>query len=137
MTTMDQHPQPSASCLAVTVYGRACNAKPLKGRQVCWHHAPELAEERAEASRRGGRNKATAARVYAGLPAPIAELLSDLRGVFAETRAGTMAPARAQACASVGRALLATWDLGVTEARLDDLERDVRILEGAPLRSVR
>ena len=125
-TTTDVHPRPS--CVATTVTGQPCRGVPLRSGW-CFAHDPALDVARAAGRAAGGRNRATAARAYTGLPDPVREILDGLREVFAETRAGTIPPARAQAAASVGRAVLSAWDLAVVEDRLDEIEQLARSIE--------
>ena len=130
------HEQPRATCPAVTRSGTPCRGAPL-GAGWCFAHDPALADARAAGRAQGGRNRATAARAFAGLPDPVAEILDGLRDTFAATRAGEIAPARAQALAAVGRAILSAWDLAVVEDRLDDIEAHVAALDARrQLRSI-
>ena len=122
------HDQPRPSCPAVTRSAAACRGTVL-GSGWCFAHDPGLAEARAAGRAQGGRNRATAARAFAGLPDPVAEILDGLRETFAATRAEEIAPARAQALAAVGRAILSAWDLAVVEDRLDEIESHVNALD--------
>lgn len=121
--TTDPHRRPPSTCAASTTDGTPCRARPLHGRDRCWHHADDLADQRAEARARGGRNSSTVARRLAAMPDPLRDLLDGLVEVFAATRAGEVDPARAQALASVARAIVRAWDVAEIDDRLDEIER--------------
>ena len=53
-----------ATCQATRKDGRPCETRIVGDSRFCFAHSPELAEKRAEASRRGGRNKSRIARLY-------------------------------------------------------------------------
>lgn len=110
-------------CSERTTAGNPCRARPRPGRSVCFAHDPDLADQRAEARRRGGANSATVARQWRGMPEPVRDLLVGLIETFDEVRAGDVEPARASAVASVARAALSAWDAAVVEDRLDEIEQ--------------
>ena len=71
--------------------GRSCRATPLRDEPFCFWHAPETADEAAEARRQGGlhrRKKKTVAALYGvgGL-----RTIDDLQGLLETTVIETMA----------------------------------------------
>ena len=71
--------------------GRACRATPMRDEPFCFWHAPETAEEAAEARRLGGlhrRKKKTVASIYGvgGL-----RTIEDLQGLLETAAIETMA----------------------------------------------
>ena len=112
-------------CSATTKAGAACSGTPLPGREWCFSHAPELNQRRAEGQRRGGSMRSNTARAQRQFVAEALDsgqvlgLLSvALRGVLG----GRVEPGRANAAASLGRAIVAVREATELEARLADLE---------------
>lgn len=115
--------QPRPTCTATTAAGQPCKAAPLPDRSECFAHADDLAERRAEARARGGRNRAALRRLERAMPDTLGDTLGLLVDAMAATAAGRMAPARGQALASIARAIVAVHVEHETEARIADLER--------------
>lgn len=78
--------------------------------------------ERAEARRKGGHNRSTAARLQKRTPPALRDVLARLEGAVAATLDGTLPPARAVAAAALARALIAVWESSTQEERLRRLE---------------
>jgi len=118
----------TARCRATTVTGSPCSAQPIRGDGYCYWHSPDLAVEREEARRRGGRGKSNKARARRQLPAEAMsaeEVHAWLGIVFKRVIGGAMEPGVATAAANVARAMVVVREAGAVDAmqgRLDDLE---------------
>lgn len=110
------------TCAEVRRDGQPCRAAPLPGNDHCWAHAPELAEKREAARQAGGLNSSGPARVRRMLPSRLAPVATRLEKALAEVHTGKLEPPRAQAMASLSRALMAVFTGGELEERLRRLE---------------
>ena len=81
-------------CQAKTNTGNPCAAKPRPGREWCAWHDPELMERRQEWSRRGGKGKATEARLKKAMPAALTsdDLLVTLSRIIKRVEDGELEP---------------------------------------------
>ena len=113
-----------------------CRAAPREDSDYCPFHDPTLDEIREEARRRGGQNRSNVARALAAMPSPIASTIELVQQSMTDVRDGRLAASRGQAIASLARALVAAWDVHATEARLDELEDELRTVRSTHLRSV-
>ncbi len=114
-------------CRATTRAGAPCAARPLPGQRLCPWHAPQLAERRAEWSRKGGEGKGNARRASKELPPAMGgeELLATLTRVIRRVEAGELAPGPANAIANLARSMNATRELVELEQRLAAVEAAV------------
>src|SRR5215207_2437967 len=113
-----------AICRGKTRAGKPCGATPRPGTDLCPWHTPELAEQRAEWSRTGGRNSSTKARARKNLPAEVLtteELHSWLGIVFKKVITGTMDPPIATAAANVARTMAELGKTIAVEEQIADL----------------
>jgi hypothetical protein len=116
--------------------GRPCRATPLRDEPFCFWHAPETAEEAAEARRVGGlhrRKKKTVGAIYGfhGLRT-IEDLQSLLETAAVETMALENTIARNRAIGgfvAVGAKLI---EVGELEARVEVLELALGSAVGGP-----
>ena len=117
-----------ARCKATTVAGSPCSARPVREDGYCWWHSPALEAERLAGRVRGGKAKSNAARARKDLPPAMttAELQQVLGGVLRGTLAGRIAPHVANACAALGRTLIAVRKATEVEERLAALEAAAR-----------
>ncbi len=120
--------QGSGRCVGVTRDGSPCNAKPRPGADSCPWHDEGLAARRAEWSRKGGANRATAVRARKALPAGVLTN-EELRGLVGITIKRVLAektePAIGNSVAALARAYVAVAEAGAVEdlqRRLDELE---------------
>lgn len=111
-----------ATCVDVRRDGSPCQARALPGSDRCWAHDPELAEKRRTARRTGGLNSSGPSRVRRMLPSRLAGILGALEDALDEVHKGTLAPPKAQAMASLARAICAVFSGGELEERLRKLE---------------
>ncbi len=109
-------------CVGTNKQGRACRARPIKDRPYCLKHDPELANERLEWERAGGKGKSNARRAEKRLPADLQDTLQSLYRTLGSLESGEMEPARATAMASVCRAIVAVFEMGDAERRIADIE---------------
>jgi len=108
--------------------GRACRATPLRDEPFCFWHAPETAEEAAEARRLGGlhrRKKKTVAAIYGvgGL-----RTIDDLQGLLETVVIETMA---LENSISRNRAVAGMVATGAKLIEVGDHEERLRALEAA------
>lgn len=138
--TDPDHPRPSAdeqTCPATTAEGRPCRGTPM-GSGWCFAHDPNLADQRAEARARGGRNRSTVARGRARIPNELADVVARLEEALTETHTGNLEPDRARAMASLANAIVRAREsfdvevrLGELEAGLEEAAQRERVLEEA------
>src|SRR6478609_1476122 len=96
-------------CIGTNKQGLPCGARPIKDRPYCLKHDPELANQRTEWERAGGKGKSNARRAAKRLPADLQDTLQALYRTLAALESGAMEPARATAVASVSRAIVAVF----------------------------
>ena len=116
----------AAKCAGITRAGKQCPSPPLPGSQWCWMHAPEAAEARREASRKGGRAKSTAERAKKAIPAAMDadELGGWLSLLFRQVMAGTVEPRVGTAAATIAKVLFdvkSAVDVAALEAQVAEL----------------
>jgi hypothetical protein len=115
----------TARCRATTLSGSPCSAQPVRGDGWCYWHAPDLAAERDEARRRGGKGKSNAARAKKQLPAGVLTS-GELQGLVGVTikrvLTGATEPAIGNSIAALARAYIAVAEAGELEERLAELE---------------
>ena len=106
--------------------GRTCRATPMRDEPYCFWHAPETAEEAAEARRLGGlhrRKKKTVAAIYGvgGL-----RTIDDLQGLLETTVIETMA---LENSISRNRAIAGMVATGAKLIETGELEERIAALE--------
>ena len=114
-------------CLGQNKYGTPCSAAPAANGWCRWHD-PDLADERAEWRRQGGKARSNAARAKKGLPAePLTadEIRSHLGVVFLDVIGGRTEPGVGTAAASIARALLDVAKVAEVEQQVAQLRRDM------------
>lgn len=120
------------ACQATNAAGEPCGATPQAGREWCWHHDPDLADERAEARARGGRHRSGAARARKRLPGEVSRMLDMIVEAFEDAHRGEYPQARAQTLASLANAYSRLHEIGEHDVALDDLAERVEAVEGHP-----
>lgn len=130
----------STTCSEQNVKGGKCGAYVLKGRSVCFHHAPELREKRREAKSRGGRARHGRKIGTTGSQNSVAselvgqvkiETTADLMGLIEVAVADCLALERSLARArtlgylSEKAAIILGWT--ELDRRLADLESDTHV----------
>ena len=116
-------------CTATTQGGAPCNAQAWQEELCRWHH-PSLAAERKEWSRKGGHERSNASRARKALPRDLRDTLDALYRVLQGVEDGTVEPARANAVATVARAIVAVQEVGELERRLGELESRAGLTDG-------
>ncbi len=104
----------------------------MPGSALCWLHDPNVAEQRREASRKGGRARSNAARAKKALPAEIMtddELLSWLGVMLKRVMTGATTPAIGNSVATIAKAMVAVRQASELEDRLAELEQRAGIDE--------
>jgi hypothetical protein len=116
-------------CGGTTRGGAPCQAPPYAIGEdgYCWAHSPANAEARRAAQAKGGRQKASAARLDRLVPATLRPVLGTLLDALDQVRgedgqAPTLSPAQAQAMAALARAAVAVYQVAELEPRLAALE---------------
>jgi hypothetical protein len=111
-------------CQASNQAGKPCSAQHWWDCWCRWHH-PELAEERRAWSAKGGHGKSNrecARKSFGDVLSP-----TDLQGLLSvaikSTLGGRLEPGRANAVASLARALVGIRESAELEARLCEVER--------------
>jgi hypothetical protein len=102
--------------------GQPCRVRALTGAGFCFAHDPASADQRAQARRRGGQNRATSRRAQKLMPARLQPIFARLEKALEQTHEGRLDPKTATAMAQLARALVAVLTRGELEARLRELE---------------
>ncbi len=108
------------ACQSTRRDGSPCRATPTASGR-CFAHDEKLRQKTADGRRRGGHNKATAARA-ARLPADMKALASQLMEAISECYSGELDPKRLSAMASGAGAVVRVHEVGEFTQRLDALE---------------
>ena len=119
-------------CSAITKQGTRCTVPPLTDSQWCHHHAPELAERRAEMRRKGGEARSNARRAVAawkaaGLEMDTSDLPAILRSCLFSVKSGAMEPGVASAIVALAKASVSIAQDVELEARIAALENAAAI----------
>lgn len=114
-------------CKATTIAGKRCSMSPLRGKDFCFVHAPNLARKRAVARKRGGLN-----RRRPKTPAPRSLELRDIRSVqlLLETAARDAlcldnGVSRCRVLAYIATVAARMLEVGELEQRLSALEEQL------------
>jgi hypothetical protein len=112
-------------CLAARRDGTPCRApaSAIGPDGFCWAHSPATLAERRAARSKGGRQRATAARLDRLVPATLRPMISTLLGALDEVHAGSLDPRAASAMAALAGAIARAYGVGVLEERVAELER--------------
>jgi hypothetical protein len=127
------------ACIYIRATGRPCRATPLRDEPFCFWHAPETAEEAAEARRLGGlhrRKKKTVGAVFGfGGLRTVEDNLALLETAAVKTLSLENSVSRNRALASYAAIGAKLIEVGDFEERLALLEAATRHT-GAPLSDV-
>src|SRR5579859_4372968 len=93
-------------CAAVKRDGAGCPAPPLSGSTLCWAHDPTRSAERADARRRGGRGRSTAARAGRLLPRHLHGVQERLLRLMDDVEAGRIPPRAAEVVGTLAGRLI-------------------------------
>ena len=124
---MDQAPPTiRKQCAATRRDGQRCQAPALPDSEHCFAHAEHLAANRQAAREKGGRHKASVVRLRGLMPPRLVPVFETLEAALGEVHAGTLDPKRAQAMASLARAMVAVMTAGELEERMREVETQLR-----------
>ena len=112
--------------------GAPCASPIIAESGYCFAHDPARIEEATKARRRGGKASAAMERTRRLAPSSLRDTYSALEAALAEVHEGRLAPPRAQAMASLARAMIAVVTAGEVEERVRSLE-DLLGAESSPL----
>jgi len=127
-----------SQCIATTKSGTRCGNRAIGSDGKCFSHSDDFAERRRKGSITGGHNKATERRVMKRIPEDIRGTLDALFRTLQGLEDGSVDPSRAQAIATVSRAICATWETGMIEAKVRELEERLQVTsEPTPFRKER
>ena len=122
-----------SQCLGRNRDDTPCSAWVQPGRSYCQWHAPELAEQRREWSRRGGvnrSNKARAKRELVGDSMSLQDVSGTLSRLLRRLEVGDAEPSVCTAAANLARALSELAKTTTVEDRLAELEAVAGINRG-------
>ena len=88
----------------------------------CFAHHPDREAERRASREKGGRGKATRARLDRLVPATLKPTISKLLDALDEVHAGTLDPRQANAMAALAGAIVRVYQVGTLEERIAALE---------------
>lgn len=112
-------------CQGTNATGEPCSARPVLADGYCYWHSPARAAERAENNRKGGQarsNKARTRKAYITGDLSLLEVRGLLSVALKDVLNGDCEPGRAQAAASVARAIASITEVADIEVRLAALE---------------
>lgn len=113
-------------CVARTGHGTPCGMPPLRGTDRCFNHSPDRARQRANARKRGGRQRRTPFLFPPPTgPTPlrdVASIQAVLERVMSETLVQPNGHQRSRTIAALLTVSLRTLEFGEFEARLTALE---------------
>src|ERR671918_732984 len=113
----------SPRCQGIKKDGTACQALASNGKgRFCLGHDPDLAEQRAQARRKGGQNKARATRARKALPSRLQSIAELLERALQEVYSGDLEPRQATALASLSGALVRLYETSALEQRMASIE---------------
>jgi hypothetical protein len=115
-------PSDAKRCAGTRKDGAPCGALALGPSGYCYTHDPERTEQRAEARRRGGRNSAKVVRLRGFLPSRLVPVYEALEAALSEVHDGELDARRANAMASLARAMATVLTAGELEERVRTLE---------------
>jgi len=126
----------AAKCSGITRGGNRCASPVVAGSTFCFLHAPEMAEARREAARRGGRNRSAKARAAKQIPEAMsaADLAGWLSLLFTNVLVGKIEPRVATAAAAIARTLLDA-QVAAAQPSISDLEEQLAVLRAMVERS--
>jgi len=115
-----------ATCTAKTKTGEPCKMAALTGRRRCWNHSVATAKARAEARKRGGRNRQTP-KADRQVVRPVslrtvADVMALLEETLADTREQENSGQRSRTLISLALAALKALEVGELEERVEALE---------------
>lgn len=120
----------SVKCEAKTRMGTPCQGYAVNGSEFCFRHDPRLAEERLEASRKGGQQGKLAVLPTTRLRLRgLADLPPLLKQLLEWTLTGQVAPPVANACGYLLNTYLKATEAGELAERVARLEQAI---EGRP-----
>src|ERR1035437_1676936 len=118
--------QTKRTCRATKPDGTPCSATAQEGKNWCYFHDPEKAEERRAAQARGGQGNHSPS-LPIDMPEFTAETVSDMRPLYQDTinqvRRGEVSPNAATAICNLANGLMKTLEDRGLRQRLHDLER--------------
>lgn len=117
-------PSPSAAkCAGVRVDGSNCGSVIVGETGFCFAHDPDLEAERRIARERGGANSSNVKRLRRHVgPTSLGAIFDLLETALTQTHMGAIPPQRAQAMASLARALCTVMETGELVQRVEELE---------------
>jgi hypothetical protein len=116
----------SGRCHAPRRDGTPCRAAALDG-DYCFAHSPARADQRAQARRQGGLNRANAVRLRALVLPRLIPIFDALERAIEEVHSGAVEPARVTAMATTVRALVAVLTAGELEERVRRVEEKTAV----------
>lgn len=108
-------------CAATRKDGQPCRAQVLESG-YCFAHDPARKEQRDAARSAGGHNRANIVRLRGLVPPRLTSVYDSLEAALGEVHSGDLEPGRAQAMASLARAMVHVLTAGEMEERMRKLE---------------
>jgi hypothetical protein len=109
-------------CSATRLDGQPCTSPALPGSNWCFAHDPQRQQQRDEARRRGGYNRASALRIRRLVPPRLVSTYDILESALIAVRDGKLDARQGVAMASIAKAMVAVMTSGELEQRIRDLE---------------
>jgi hypothetical protein len=112
-------------CLFSKPDGTTCQATALSTSTFCFFHAPEKAEARAEAQKKGGRQNRRPAEIPDVPLDSVTDVVKALATTFNDVRSGRLDPKTGNCLALLSGQLLKALQTSELEERLEALEKMV------------
>lgn len=113
--TMEANVTERKRCNSLRKDGMPCQSPAISERGYCFMHDPTLTQKRDEARRRGGANSCRTARLNKLIPSQLRPIYGLLQRALVECYQGRLDYRRANAVASVARALVSVLISGELE----------------------
>ncbi len=120
----------SAPCIATKRNGAVCPAPALSGSAFCWAHDPARSAERADARRRGGHGRSTAARASKHLPPHLKDAEVRLVRLLDLVERGTVPPRTAEVVGVLVSRLVELARFAIELGEQRELNERLAALEG-------
>ncbi len=118
----------SNPCKYVKTDGQSCQAAAIGDTSYCYWHNPQMAQKRAEARKRGGKNRRTGKRTspHHYSIQGVQDILQALENALNDADALENSHSRARTIGYLCQIALKTLEVGEMENRLKALEEETR-----------
>ncbi len=109
-------------CTATRANGQRCKAQVLTDGELCFIHNPANQDRIAQARRKGGKNKGTAARAQKRMPREVREIVAIVEAAMGGVLQVKISPSQAHAVASLAGAWVRLHEIGELALELEEIK---------------